>query len=246
MALAHINNAESASSGTAVDNINSGGTDADVFNAVVVGTSCTLTFDNTHAAHGTNGFKLAIGATDAATYMAWTGLGAVTEMWGAVSFYFTANPSSSLRSIAFFSGGGLLGNLCAVSNGGLLQWKFPSDTSVGTNNNTAVTLNQYNRIEFHIIFNASTGSGEAQWYPGDSVTQTGTSSTFTATNTGASCDEIRIGLNAASTTINYTYWLDDFKLSPTGYPGPGPYTSASIRYPDTFTAIPFQAAGRNL
>jgi hypothetical protein len=225
MALAHINNAESAVSGTNVLTSNSGGTDADAFDNVTVGTSCTLTFDNTHAAHGTNGFKLAIGATNAATYMAWTGLGSVTEMWGAVYLYITANPSSTIRSIAFFSGGSLLGNLAVPNNGGLLQYKFPGDTSVtGTLNNTALTLNQWNRVEWHVIFNASTGSGEAQWYAGDATSQTGTSSSFTGTNTGASCDEIRIGLNAASTTINYTYWWDDFKLA-LSYPGPGPYTS---------------------
>jgi hypothetical protein len=248
MALPLLNNAESTASGTTVDTSNSAGTDADAFNGVTIGASATLTYDNAHAAHGVNGFKYVIGATNQPTHLIWTGLGGVTEIWGAIYMYLTANPSSTIRSIAFFSGGSLLGNCAVPSNGGLIQWKFPSDTSVGTLNNTALTLNQWNRIEFHVIFNATTGSGEAQWYPGDGVTQTGTSSTFTATNTGASCDEIRIGMNAASTTINYTWWEDSFKLSGTGYPGPGPYTS-TIAPPIVvrpFEAIPFQAQGRNL
>jgi hypothetical protein len=71
-----------------------------------------------------------------------------------------------------------------------MQWKFPGDTSSGTNNNTALTLNQWNRIEFHVIFNATTGSGEASWFAGDATTQTGTSSTMTGVNTGSGCDEI--------------------------------------------------------
>jgi hypothetical protein len=234
VALPLINNAEAQSSGTTVTTGNSGGTNADAFNAVTIGGLATLTFDSTHAAHGTNGFKYVIGSSNQPTHLDWTGF-SVTEIWGAVGIYMTANPTSTIRGISFWNSGALVGNLGAPNNTGLMQWKFPGDTSVGTLNNTALTLNQWNRIEFHVIFNASTGSGEAQWYAGDASSQTGTSATFTATNSGAGCDEVRIGMNAASTTVSYTWWMDDFKLSGTAYPGPGPYTSGSA-----FVAQPLQ------
>jgi hypothetical protein len=206
--MIRINNAEAQPSGTTVTTGNSGGTDADAFNAVTIGGLATLTFDNAHAAHGTNAIKVSIGTSNQATFVAWTGLGGVTEIWGSVYNYLTANPSSTIRQIAFFNGGVLLGNLAGPNNGGLLQWKFPGDTSVGVLNNTALTLNQWNRIEFHVIFNTTTGSGEAQWYAGDATSQTGTSSTMSAVNTGAACDEIRIGMNAASTVVSYSWWAD--------------------------------------
>jgi hypothetical protein len=113
-----------------------------------------------------------------------------------------------------------------------MQWKFPGDTSVGVLNNTALTLNQWNRIWFHVVFNATTGTGEAAWFAGDATSQTGTSATMSAVNTGAGCDEIRIGMNAASTTVSYTWWGDDYKIA-TGSadPGPAPYTSAAAVSP---------------
>jgi hypothetical protein len=223
-ALPAVNNAETQVSGTTVTTANSGGTDATAFDNVTIGGLATLTYDNAHAAHGTNGFKYTIGTTNQATYRAWTGLGGVTEIWGAYYLYETAHPTSTIRMISFWGGGVLLGNLGAPNNTGFLQWKFPGDTSVGTLNNTALALNQWNRIEFHVVFNATTGSGDAQWYAGDATGQTGTSSTFSAANTGAACDEVRIGMNAASTTVSYTWWMDDDNLNATGYPGPAPYT----------------------
>ncbi len=246
MALPLLNNAESGTDTATVTTGNSGGPNADAFTGVTIGASATLTYDSVHAAHGTLGFKIAIGATNQPTHVIWNTVGGVTELWGAVYTYMTANPSSTIRGIAFFSGGSLLGNLGAPNNTGLMQWKFPGDTSVGTLNDTAFTLNQWNRMEFHVIFNATTGSGEAQWFAGDASTRTGTQATFTATNTGASCDEIRIGMNAASTTINYTWWHDDLNVNAVGFPGPGPYSSSPFRAPDTFTQTPLMPQGRNL
>jgi hypothetical protein len=226
-----LNNAEAQTSGTTVTTGNSGGTNADAFTAVTIGGLATLTFDNAHVAHGSNAFKVAIGTTNQPTFVSWT-FPAVTSLSGAIYNFITATPASTIRQIAFFSGGALLGNLAAPSNAGVMQWKFPGDTSVGTNNNTALTLNQWNRIEFTVAFSATVGSGTASWFAGDAATQTGTSSTMTATNTGASCDEVRIGMNAASTTVSYSWWIDDINLNTTGVPGPGPY-SAPVAWPPT-------------
>lgn len=229
-ALPLINNAEAQASGTTVTTANSGGTNADAYDAIVIGALATLTFDNTHAAHGTNAFKYTIGTTNQATYVSWT-FPSTTEITGSVNYYMTANPSSTIRSVSFWGAGVLLGNLGAPNNTGLMQWKFPGDTSVGVLNNTALTLNQWNRIEFHVIFNATTGSGEARWFAGDATSQTGTDSTFTATNSGAACDEIRIGMNSSSTTVSYTWWMDDFKVvAGSALPiGPAPYTSVAAQ-----------------
>lgn len=231
MALPLLNNAESGTDTATVTTANSGGTNANAFTGVTIGALATLTYDSVHAAHGSLGFKYTIGTTNQPTHVIWNTVGGVTEVWGAQYIYMTANPSSTIRGIAFFSAGALLGNLGVPNNTGFMQWKFPSDTSVGTLNNTALTLNQWNRVEFHVIFNATTGSGEARWFAGDSATQTGTDSTFTATNTGASCDEIRFGMNAASTAVSYTWWLDDLNVNGTGFPGPAPYGAAAAAAP---------------
>lgn len=234
MPLPNINNAESAASGTTVSTANSGGTDADAFNGVTIGALATLTYDSTHAAHGTNGFKIAIGTTNQPTHIIWTGLGSITEISAAFYIYMTANPASTIRGVEMRNAGAAVMILGVPNNTGLMQWKTGADLSVGTLNNTALTLNQWNRIEFHVIFNATTGSGEARWFPGDSTTQTGTDSTFPATtNSGAGCDEIRFGMNSSSTAVSYTWWLDSLKVvAGSALPiGPGPYTSAAVQGP---------------
>lgn len=227
------NNAESGTDTATVTTGNSGGTNANAFNGVTIGASATLTYDSVHAAHGTLGFKTVIGATNQPTHMIWTGLGGVTEMWGAFYIYITANPTSTIRLIAFFSGGALLGNLGFPNSNGHIQWKFPGDTSVGTTNvSSAATLNGWTRVEFHVVFNTTTGSGEAKVFSGDSTSQGGGDETFSAANTGASCDEVRIGMNAASTTVSYTYWLDSLNFNTVGFPGPGPYLANEFARPD--------------
>jgi hypothetical protein len=113
-----LNNAEAQTSGTTVTTGNSGGTNADAFTAVTIGGLATLTFDNAHVAHGSNAFKVAIGTSNQPTFVAWTFLGPVTSDEGAVYNYLTANPASTIRQIAFFNGGVLLGNLAAPNNGG--------------------------------------------------------------------------------------------------------------------------------
>lgn len=248
-----LNNAESGSDGTTVTTANSGGTDANAFDNVVIGTNMTETFSNTHPAHGTLAFKTALTSTSTAiTYLEWTSatFGALaTEVYGAVYLCIvngaSGAPTSSIRFLRFFNGASAGYGVKIESGGTTMHISIMDGTgaSVGTLGGTSAAgpaAGIVGRIEFHFLFN--TGSGEvarAKLFTGDNLSVDETDAVLTATNIGAGFDGLRVGALTAnfSSTSGAAFWVDSIALdtAATGFLGPGPYSAPSagqIVYPD--------------
>lgn len=237
MALPLLNNAEAQTSGTAVatDGSNTGGTNANAFNAAVIGANMSLTFDNTHPAHGTNGYKMTqTGTTPAITYEEWTATAigtAVPHIFGAIYVYLTVTPGSTLRFIRFANGATLIGYIAITSGTPTVAFRSAADAQIGTAS-TALTLNVVMRIEFDVLFGASgTATGAIVCYTGDGTTPLATNGALgvNAFGTSAGTDIIRYGANTANwmTVAGPTsMWWDSINLNSTGVPGPGPYVAA--------------------
>ena len=229
MALLLLNNAESQSSGTTVTAGNSGGTDANAFNAVVIGANMTETFNNAHPAHGLNSFKAALTSTATAiTYLEWTSVSVgspVTRLYGAFYFYLAAAAiPSSIRLIQFRNGAGLSAGISCTNGLQGFQFRNNADTAIAPLTGTILANTLY-RVEFDITFSATVGTGTLNVYVGDSLTLQGTSSPAATQNFGTQCDGYRAGFCTAnfSTTSGDAIFLDDLNLNTTGLPGPGPY-----------------------
>jgi hypothetical protein len=229
-ALPLLNNAESQTSGTTVTTGNSGA-DADsvAFDNVVIGANMTLTFDNAHAAHGSNAFKYALTSTATAiTHLDWVFDAPVTRLYGALYVYITTGIVSSVRLIHFRNGAGTLDcGLFLDSSTNKVGIRSSADGAIATSA-TSLTLNAWNRIEFDYTFDAAAGAASVDLFAGancDGVTPDSTVTT-SAQNFGTQCDRVWIGCCTAnfSSTSGAAYWLDDLNVNTTGKPGPGPYT----------------------
>ena len=121
------------------------------FDVVTVGTGTTLQFSSTHAAHGTNGLKVATGSTTTVTYAEWSSLGAQT---GAVYFrvyvYFTANPTAGYRLLNTQNGAGSTTGYLFVNAAGTVYLADSTGTARATTTNT-VNLNGWTRLEGFIV-----------------------------------------------------------------------------------------------
>ena len=236
MALLLLNNAEETASGTTVTTANSSGTNDNAFQGVTIGANMGLTFDNAHAAHGTNGFKWATSTTSThITYLEWSGFTAATRIYGAFYVYITASIASSVRLIQFRNGTSTLN--CGIfldSSTNKIGIRSSADAALATTS-TAMALNTWMRVEFDFTFNATTGAGTVTLYTGDSTTPNSTVS-VSAQNFGTQCDHIRVGCCTAnfSSVNGAAFWLDDLNFNDTGVPGPGPYSASG---PQTVSTV---------
>jgi hypothetical protein len=216
------NNFEGGVIGNTIATTDTGSGDA--WNTVTIGASSTCTYDNAHA-RGLAAMKIVQPATAVATFVNWTGLGAITtSVWGRVYCYLTALPANTvgpcaIRSSANASSGHVLLN---TSGNVVAENAAFSVVSTGTK---VVPLNEFFRIEWRII--SSTTVGEIEWKlfssvsPGDGadgVTPTETINTtglVLAANTGRTDFGTPFAGNA-----NQTQWFDDIAVSSTDWLGP--------------------------
>lgn len=228
-----LNNAEAQVSGTTVTPGNSGGTDADAFTAVTTTpANVTLTFDNTHPAHGTNGFLYnQLGATPSKTFLEWDSsvLGLNHRLFITLYGYFTTLPTSTLRLVQFVNGTTSLGYCGGPASGTpRMQFRSIADAVVGTTTSISCAINTLYRWEIDITFGAS-GTGTVAQFLGDSTSQQGTSGAITAGQLGSTldCDKIRIGMTEANyLSAAGSFWLDSINVNNVAFPGPGPYVKS--------------------
>lgn len=231
MALPLANTGEGGTNGTAITAATqTGGASGNAFDAMSLGTSGAMAFDNAHPAHGANmGYKITQPATLTTIYTSWTtSLGTLSTnqtLYGRVYYWASVISGTSIRLFNAYNGTTLLGGLSLASGTNALQWRSSADASVGVNG-TNIPINTLVRIEFQMTGiggGATALGGTANWYTGDSATTANTASTLSGAAGGTLAPNgIRWMAGVASGTASTAFWFDGFQLNATGFPGPEP------------------------
>lgn len=218
MAAARIwNNAEGGSNTTTVTTANSGGNSGIKWQVVTIGTSSTLTYDNTHVAHGALAYKF-VNAAATNSFVEWTtNFGTQTTFWGRVYLYITANPSNNITIFNAATTGTQRCGIVLDTNGKLnIADSAGGLTAIGT----AVSTGAWVRVEFTFTINASTGSATINLYnTPNSFTSTDTVSVASKNFGGTTATQWNFGI-VNSPTNSQTLWIDSINLNTDGFPGP--------------------------
>jgi len=214
------NTFEGGTNGTTITTGNSGGGSGTAFGGVTLGDGTGI-FDSTRAAHGSLSGKFTTGATGSQSFVQWTTTRAST-VYARVYVYLTANPSVPLYVAEFRdSTAGLAFNGAVIIGADGTVRVADSTGNAVANSIATVALNQWVRIEYQVVCNATTGSVTARLYnTADSTTITETVTT-TAKNTGTGADTPRYGITFAGTSHG-PIWVDDLGWSDTDWLGPVP------------------------
>lgn len=216
------NTAEGGSNTTAVTTANSGGVSGDAWQLVTASATCSLTFDNTHAAHGALAYKVLLGATAGESYGEWstslTAAATAGPLYARAYLYFTANPTIAVNPFRWLSTTTLRG-LVQITTAGKIAVLNSAGTAVGTSS-ASIPLNQWFRLEASIVGSATAGQIIARLYnTADSTAVTETITSAATINTGGTIDRCRYG-HAGTGSSNLTFWMDDIAGSDVTWPGP--------------------------
>jgi hypothetical protein len=219
---------EGQPSGTVATAANTGGGNAgsgDALALVTTGSGATTTFDNTHAAHGRNGLRIATGVTSALASFQHTIPPSDIAYCSTYCYLTSYNAGLSSSNAVRFRGAGTQAARLRLTATGFVG---VSDTT--TANNQAMTgtpapLNAWFRVDVSI--RVSTGAAQAWLYAAHPDAPPGLglhddSLSVTGQLYGANpIDEISAGQVAAAANVPDTWW-DDFAVSDYALPGPDP------------------------
>jgi hypothetical protein len=212
---------EAGTAGATVSTSNSGGGRyADnAFDAVNIGTGAALTYDTTHAAHGSQAASLSTGASAAVVNTVWsTSMGAQAQVWFRAYCYFTANPGASIRLWNASATSSSCGSVNLTTAGKLTMSTGTAGTSQFTFTNV-IPLNQWFRFEGFLIGDPAAGQVQLGLYsPMDSLTATETHTTA-AINTTGQPNKFSFGTSSSVANVG-PYWMDEIGLSSTAALGP--------------------------
>jgi hypothetical protein len=156
------NTAEGGTNGVTVTTANSGGASGDAFDTPVISATCTLTFDNTHPAHGSGlSYKFQLGGTAGECYLPWTTQFTLKDV-PQVSYhikgaYFGANPGATIYLFRVANAAGTNTFGLGLDTAGKLLIKDGGGTIVATMA-TAIPLNTLFDIDVDALVVGSTGT----------------------------------------------------------------------------------------
>jgi hypothetical protein len=208
-------------SGTTPTNGNSGGGFSTAFDAAIIsiGAGSTLASSNVQAANGTLSGAVNAAASETAYAGYSTTIGTLTEFWGRMSIYFTANPSGSTRIFSAFNASTRVGAV-QVGTTGRISLIDSGNSNQGTMTN-AIALNQWNRVECHMLCSATVGMLEAKLFQTvGSGSPTETLTTASTLNTSTQATAYRFGRSESATGTTGLFYTDDYAIDTAGYPGP--------------------------
>jgi hypothetical protein len=141
-----------------------------------------------------------------------------TEIYGRFYIYRTDNPTPNPQWMTHL---GVVG----TDHVGVIRWKADGKlellnnpfSTVGTSTNS-IPLNEWVRVEFHVVCHPTTGMLEAKFFHGHETTAIETV-TASNTNTSTAVNEINFGQWNAETTGG-SFYLDEVALGNTEYIGP--------------------------
>lgn len=216
------NNAEGGSNGvTPTQGVggNTGGASGDYFDGVTISGGSALTFDNTHA-RDLLSYKIAP-ASGQTNFLEWnTQMGTVTTVYGRFYIWLDTSPVSSPLLI-LRSAGAQAARLVISPSGAnaTMNWKDAASTDIAGTTTAALTVSQWYRFEFKVIFSTTVGQVFLNYYLGDSTTAIETLTSAANAVLLANADTMRIG-RAAGVANTYIVWLDNILVNDTGFPGP--------------------------
>lgn len=173
-----------------------------------------LKYNNTHA-YGSLAAKVdGTVAGGSQLTMDWTtGIGTLTDWYGRLYLYATTNPSTSLRICRDINNNFPV----FVDSSGLVSMLDQGGFAVTTS--TAISLNQWVRIEWHWLNSGTVGQVELKLFNSpDSVVPTETQTSAANRNTSVSTTELDFGINPGGSAE--LIWLDNIVAGATSYPGP--------------------------
>lgn len=211
-----VNNFEEGTSGTTISTSNTAGTGEMAFDSVQIGSSATLTFDNTQSAHGGLAAKITTPATATFSHFFWgTKLGSgQTQVFFRAYFYFPTLPPSGTRLFSLWNttSGSTLEDAVIVNSSGQLTWV---NAATGTLT-TVLPTSQWCRIEGFLTTGSTNNISISLYESMDSTTAT---ETQTASHSGYGTIG-SVGAGVSNSVASVTMWVDDFEASPDAAIGP--------------------------
>jgi hypothetical protein len=192
------------------------------FDVITIGTTGSVAYSNAQFAHGGLSALVAQGGTNGQSYVSWTtAFGTVTDHYGRIYIYMTANPAVQ-NAILRIQGGASQAARIDITTAGKIAGLDSASSALWTTTTNSVALNQWVRIEYHIVHSATVGQGEVKLFnSADSATPTETQIGAANKNTLASADTYKLGIGiSVGTQQNNTVWFDDVMANAAGYPGP--------------------------
>lgn len=217
-----------AASGTAYDSVTT---------HTPIGTQSSVTYSTTHVHSGSLSAKYDFphnNSPDTCAFAWTTSLGSISEHYGRIYIYLTANPNVVFQILLESDGVGRAMKLQVNSAGKIVA--AGDGANLGTST-SALTLNSWNRIEWHHK-DASGTSGivVVQLFLGtnaDGSTPDDTSLSFTATSAGSggNLTNVTIGDSDSGQGVDtFSAWFDDVVVGAASFPGPSGGSSNPYGY----------------
>lgn len=194
---------------------------ATAFDSVSAVNGATVTYDSLHAAHGSLGAKFSDSGVAGVASVAWsTSFGTVTDYYGRLYLFLTANPGSQMPIFQGGQGATRGARIDVNTTGRLTGFDNPASALFPLFTNP-IALNQWVRIEFHIICSATVGQAEVKLFnTADSTTPTETQTGTANKNTLANHTSVSFGSPVTTIPSGYSFWMDDIVAGAAAYPGP--------------------------
>ena len=196
--------------------------DLTAWGAVTKNGSDTVTYDNTHTLFG----KALAGkfvAASASCNCAWTtAYNGATEDFGRLYLYMAALPSGVNSFIVLGYNGGTTDPRIMISTAGKVILGRGSAPTVLATSTTSLSAGQWYRIEWHFVYNATTGSATVDIYTSPDSSTSAETLTATAQNFGTSGQQMVVGPNSTTT---WTLWVGQVAAQGTAAVGPYPVNS---------------------
>jgi hypothetical protein len=207
--------------GTAVTTANSA-VGGNAFDLQSIGAGNTQTYESDHVAHGTQAQKFVLAASaHPETYVAWTTSieASVTESWGRVYLYRTANPVSSHNIVRCYDSSSVIGAFIRITSTGKVS--ALDNLSAGVTGAVSIALSVWIRLEWHLLSSATVGQfGVKLFNTADATSPDETiGDVATNLNTKADMKQVRVGI-AGALDNGGVFYIDDLLANKTGYPGP--------------------------
>lgn len=183
------------------------------------GTGATVTYDNTQIKNGSLAAKLYPGTAAWHAHLAWTtAFGSQTDHYGRLYIY-VASGWSTTAFMSFYDNTPTLVARALITGTRTVMIQDTNLAGLATST-TALTLNAWNRIEWHVVAGDGTGTWEMKLFVGGNVDGATPDQTFSASSMASSTahTQARFGVLGADPVTNM--WLDDVVAAHTSYPGP--------------------------